>query len=133
MIVIGVPAFLSLVFNTNSMSLPEPEEDEYPVGYVESVERTAVIRMKGIPDTIRPYKWAVMLESREYDLENDVTETHEVARIDNYHEGKPVHIHRKFEEGDPEENLRHLSFDEAREYLDDNCEEFMRKYFEQDI
>lgn len=129
--VIGDPAFLFLVFDTKSMvSLPKPGEDEYPIGYIEEVGKTAIIRMKGIPDTRRPWKWAVMLESREYDLENDVKEVHEIARIDNYHEGKPVHIHRKFEEGEPEENMRHLSFDEAREYLDDNGKEFMKKYFE---
>ena len=113
------------------MSLPESEEDRYPIGYLEDIGRTAFILMKGIPDTVRPYKWAVMLESREYDIENDVTETHEIARIDNYHKDKPVHIHRKFEEGEPEENLRHLSFNEAREYLDDNHKEFMKKYFEE--
>ena len=130
MIVIGDPAFLSLVFNTNSMnSLPKAEEKVYTTGYVEDVGRTASIRVKGIPDTRRPWKWAVMLECREYDLENDVKEVHEIARIDNYHDGKPVHIHRKFENGETEENMRHLSFDEAREYLDDNCEEFLRKYF----
>lgn len=111
-------------------SLPKPEEDEYPIGYLEDVGKTALIRMKGIPDTIRPFKWAVMLECRTYDLDNDVSEVHEVARIDNYHSGKPVHIHRKFEEDEPEENMRHLSFNDAREYLDDNCEKFLRKYFE---
>ena len=48
MMVIGDPAFLSLVSNTKSVSsLPEPEEDEYPIGYIEQVEKTAIIRMKG--------------------------------------------------------------------------------------
>lgn len=106
-------------------------EKRYPLEYVEEVEKTPIILMKGIPDVQRPWTWAVMLESREYDLENESTETHEIARIDNYHENKPTHIHRKFEDGEPEEEMRHLSFHEAREYLEDNCEEFLKKYFEE--
>jgi len=104
----------------------------YSLGYLEAVERTALVRMKGIPNVNMPRKWAVMLESQDYDLDNGVDETHEIARIDNYHEDKPVHSHRKFEEGDPEEEMRHLTCHEAREYLDDNYEEFMKKYFRDD-
>lgn len=110
--------------------LPDAAEDRQPLQYMEELEKTPIILMKGIPDLHSPLKWAVMLESREYDLENNAEETYEIARIDNYHENKPVHIHRKFEEGEPEEDMRHLSFHEAREYLEDNCEDFMQKYFE---
>lgn len=110
--------------------LPDAVEQRKTLEYLEDLDKTPIILMKGIPDINDPWKWAVMLESREYNLENNATETHEIARIDNYHEDKPTHIHRKFEQGDPEEEMRHLSFHQAREYLEDNCEEFVRKYFE---
>ena len=110
---------------------PDAVERRYLLEYVEEIEKTPIILIKGIPDVQKPFKWAVMLESRQFEPEGGSTETHEIARIDNYHENKPVHIHRKFEDGNHEEEMRHLSFHEAREYLEDNCKEFMKKYFEE--
>ncbi|MFB6208965.1 MAG: hypothetical protein ABEJ56_02385 [Candidatus Nanohaloarchaea archaeon] len=104
-------------------------EHRFIAGFVDSIERTAIIRIKGIPDLDDPEKWAVMLESRDYDIEDNSVKTFEIARIDNYHKDKPVHIHRFFEKGSPEENLNYLDFEQAREYLNSNYEEFMQRFF----
>lgn len=118
------------MFDTKSVGdLPLAVEKRYSLEYLEDIGKTPIILMKGIPDLQAPVRWAVMLETREYDLKGNSAETREVARIDNYHENKPTHIHRGFEEGAPEEEMRHLSFHEAREYLEDNCEDFVKKYF----
>lgn len=89
--------------------------------------KVPVIVQQARPTISNPSDWAVMLVSREYKYnEEDLQE--EIARIDNWHHR--THIHRFFEGEDVKEFLPHdFTLDDAREYLDDNHENFMKRYY----
>lgn len=64
------------MFDTKSVGdLPLAVEKRYSLEYLEDIGKTPIILMKGIPDLQAPVRWAVMLETREYDLEGNSAET----------------------------------------------------------
>ena len=111
------------------MEFGKTSEEVVTLDYLPEFERAPLLNIRVQPDWDYVEEWAVVLVLREYSLEGKEAETDEIARIDNSH-GQEPHIHRLFEEENSEEYLNLNTWEEAKDYLDNNKEQFIRKYIE---